>query len=183
MKKIITFAALAGLAFSSQFETLSDNELNLLRNIGNGLKKAGEFIAKHPEIITTTIKILALEDVLEDNELFTKVNPRKEKPTKEEIQRFEAFIEQLKRYQREELLDNEFVDIAPVLAFKPIPVKDIKLLDEITSERKYVGFDQDDSLFLLSTLLANAENDHLLDVDVYSLKDKRRRGFLGFEEE
>jgi len=67
MKKALTFAALSSLALSSDFSQFSDDELNFIKNIGNGLKKAGEFVAHNPQIITTAIKILALEDELEDD--------------------------------------------------------------------------------------------------------------------
>jgi bacterioferritin-associated ferredoxin len=68
MKKAVTLLALATVAMSNGVE-FSDDELNFFKNIGNGLKKAGQFVVSHPQIITTAVKILALEDE-NDAELF-----------------------------------------------------------------------------------------------------------------
>jgi len=82
MKKILTFTALSTLAFSTEIEEIADYEFNFLKSIGNGLKKAGQFVVQHPQIITTAVKILALEDMLDDDNLlvldpkFVKLNPR-----------------------------------------------------------------------------------------------------------
>jgi hypothetical protein len=68
MKKAVTLLALASVAMSNGIE-FADDELNFFKNIGNGLKKAGQFVVQHPQIITTAVKILALEDE-QDMELF-----------------------------------------------------------------------------------------------------------------
>ncbi len=40
------------------FVEQADNELNFFKKIGNGLKKAGQFVVSHPQIITTAAKFL-----------------------------------------------------------------------------------------------------------------------------
>jgi len=60
MNKTIALAAIAALAMGS--EQFGENELNVFKSIGNGLKKAGHFVAEHPQVITTAAKILAHDD-------------------------------------------------------------------------------------------------------------------------
>jgi hypothetical protein len=43
--------------------TYADNEeLNVLKSIGNGLKKAGQYVVQHPEVISKGAKLLAHDD-------------------------------------------------------------------------------------------------------------------------
>ena len=61
MQKALAIAAIATLAMGSE-DLAAENELNFFKSIGNGLKKAGQFVIQHPQIITTAAKILAVDD-------------------------------------------------------------------------------------------------------------------------
>jgi len=93
MKKAVTLIALASVAMATEIGDFHDNNLNIFKKIGGGLKKAGQWIGKHPEVITTAIKILALEDQV-DNELFSFKDLAKK--GKEKAHKIEEQIKKLK---------------------------------------------------------------------------------------
>ena len=67
MQKALTIAAIASLSLAS--EAMEDNQLNIFKTLGNDIKKAGQFVVSHPQIITTAVKILAKDDEMTENEL------------------------------------------------------------------------------------------------------------------
>jgi len=67
MNKVLSVAVL--LALSTASDDFSDNSLNVFSKIKDDLKKAGHFVAEHPQIITTAAKILARDDEFADTEL------------------------------------------------------------------------------------------------------------------
>jgi ElaB/YqjD/DUF883 family membrane-anchored ribosome-binding protein len=70
MNKVLSLAVI--LALSSASDEFSDNNLNGLSKVREDLKKAGHFVAEHPQIITSAAKILAHDDEIADSELNAK---------------------------------------------------------------------------------------------------------------
>lgn len=68
MKKTLALAAFASLALSCE---VHDNNLSsLMKDITEGIKRAGQTLSKHPEIIkNTAVKLLGYEDFLVENDL------------------------------------------------------------------------------------------------------------------
>jgi len=67
MQKALTIAAIASLSLAS--DVMEDNQLGFFKTLGNDIKKAGQFVVQHPQIITTAVKILAVDDEISENEL------------------------------------------------------------------------------------------------------------------
>jgi len=144
MKRAVTLAALASLAVSSNVDNFADDELNFFKSIGNGLKKAGEFIVKHPKIITTAVKILALEDSLEDDNLLS----------------LDEYLETLE-YEQIFPEDIDYIDIDDELYFRNQPQNPKKPSPKLPHPnviKNYISFNDISNDFLAAIKPAPKEN-------------------------
>jgi len=185
MKKILTFTALSSLFFASNAEGVADNELNVIKKVGKGLKKAENFISQRPEILEE------LEGSINDDSLY-----RIKKITSTLLIHDNSYPNYPKRLNYDRLSydrffnDFEFFDVPQSLLRHQL--SDLKggknfnddefiQIPNTESKKSTANDENDESLFILGDLLENAEI-HRAYHEGRPLPN-RKSNFLGLDEE